>query len=76
MKSKWKILIVVLAVVVLAIGVWASVSSKKGLVTVQTGTVVRQDLTSDQPGSAISAATSRTSRTVSRPRSRLKLSRV
>ncbi len=47
MKSKWKILIVVLVVVVLGIGVYAStVYSKKGLVTVQTGSVVRQDLTS------------------------------
>ena len=47
MKSKWKILIVVLAVVVLGGGFYAStVISKKGLVTVQTGSVVRQDLTS------------------------------
>jgi HlyD family secretion protein len=46
-KSKWKILIVVLAVVVLGGGFYAStVISKKGLVTVQTGSVVRQDLTS------------------------------
>ena len=47
MKRKWKILIGVLAVVVLGVGVYAStVYSKKGLVTVQTGNVVRQDLTS------------------------------
>ncbi len=47
MKSKWKILIGVVVVLVLAIGVYAStVLSKKGLVTVQTGNVVRQDLTS------------------------------
>ena len=47
MKSKWKVLIGVLAVAVLGIGVYAStVYSKKGLVTVQTGNVVRQDLTS------------------------------
>jgi HlyD family secretion protein len=46
-KSKWKIIIGVLVVLVLAIGVYAStVLSKKGLVTVQTGNVVRQDLTS------------------------------
>jgi len=46
-KRKWKILIGVLAVVVLGVGVYAStVYSKKGLVTVQTGNVVRQDLTS------------------------------
>ena len=47
MKSKWKIVIVVSVVAILAIGVYAStVYSKKGLVTVQTGNVVRQDLTS------------------------------
>jgi HlyD family secretion protein len=46
-KSKWKIVIVVSVVAILAIGVYAStVLSKKGLVTVQTGSVVRQDLTS------------------------------
>jgi HlyD family secretion protein len=46
-KSKWKVLIGVLVVAVLGIGVYAStVYSKKGLVTVQTGNVVRQDLTS------------------------------
>ena len=47
MKRKWKILIGVLVLSVLGIGVYAStVLSKKGVVTVQTGTVVRQDLTS------------------------------
>ena len=47
MKRKWKIIIAIVAVLVLAIGVYAStVLSKKGLVTVQTGNVVRQDLTS------------------------------
>jgi HlyD family secretion protein len=46
-KSKWKIVIVVSVVAILAIGVYAStVYSKKGLVTVQTGNVVRQDLIS------------------------------
>ena len=47
MKRKWKILIGILILSVLAIGVYAStVLSKKGVVTVQTGNVVRQDLTS------------------------------
>ncbi len=47
MKTKWKVLIGVLVIAVLGIGVYAStVYSKKGLVTVQTGNVVRQDLTS------------------------------
>jgi HlyD family secretion protein len=46
-KRKWKVLIVVLVVVVLAVGVYAStVYSKRGIVTVQSGRVVRQDLTS------------------------------
>jgi HlyD family secretion protein len=46
-KTKWKVLIGVLVIAVLGIGVYAStVYSKKGLVTVQTGSVVRQDLTS------------------------------
>jgi HlyD family secretion protein len=46
-KSKWKILIVVVVVLLLGIGVYAStVLSKKGLVTVQTSNVVRQDLVS------------------------------
>ncbi len=47
MKPKWKILIAVMAVVVAGIGVYAStVYSQRGVVTVQTGKVVRQDLTS------------------------------
>lgn len=47
MKVKWKIIISLAVVVVLGVGLYAStVYSKKGLVTVQTGQVVRQDLTS------------------------------
>ncbi len=47
MKRKWKIVIAVAAVLVAGAGVWAStVFSKHGVVTVQTGRVVRQDLTS------------------------------
>jgi HlyD family secretion protein len=46
-KRKWKIVIFVLAVVVIGAGIYAStVYSKRGVVTVQTGRVVRQDLTS------------------------------
>jgi HlyD family secretion protein len=46
-KRKWKILIVLLAVVILGAGVYAStVYSKRGIVAVQTGRVLRQDLTS------------------------------
>jgi HlyD family secretion protein len=46
-KRKWKIVITVVAVLILAIGVYAStVYSKRGVVTVQTGKVVKQDLTS------------------------------
>jgi HlyD family secretion protein len=46
-KRKWKVLIGVGVVVTLGLGVYAStVYSKKGIVTVQTGHVVRQDLTS------------------------------
>jgi HlyD family secretion protein len=46
-KSKWKIVIVVVVVLALCIGVYAStVLSKRGVVAVQTGKVVRQDLTS------------------------------
>jgi HlyD family secretion protein len=46
-KVKWKIIITLGALSVAGIGVYAStVYSKKGLVTVQTGQVVRQDLTS------------------------------
>lgn len=47
MKRKWKILITVAALVILAVGVYAStVYSKRGIVTVQTGRAVRQDLAS------------------------------
>jgi len=46
-KTKWKVIITLAAVVILGAGVYAStVYSKRGLVTVQTGNVVRQDLTS------------------------------
>ena len=47
MKSKRKIILILVGVLVAAIGVYAStVYSKRGVVTVQTGKVVRQDLTS------------------------------
>ena len=47
MKTKWKTIIIVLVVLALGIGVYAStVLSKRGVVAVQTGKVVRQDLTS------------------------------
>ena len=47
MKTKWKIIITIAVVLVGAVGVYAStVYSKRGVVTVQTGRVVRQDLTS------------------------------
>ncbi|HUK16721.1 MAG TPA: efflux RND transporter periplasmic adaptor subunit [Bryobacteraceae bacterium] len=47
MKTKWKVLIVVVALLVLVIGVYAStVYSKRGVVTVQTGRALREDLTS------------------------------
>ena len=47
MKSKWKTILIVLVVLALGIGVYAStVLSKRGVVAVQTGKVVRQDLTS------------------------------
>jgi HlyD family secretion protein len=46
-KRKWKIVITLTAILVAVIGVYAStVYSKRGVVTVQTGKVVRQDLTS------------------------------
>jgi HlyD family secretion protein len=46
-KPKWKILIAVIALAVAGIGVWAStVYTQRGVVTVQTGKTVRQDLTS------------------------------
>ena len=47
MKRKWKVLITVLVLVVGSIAVFAGVRySKRGIVEVQTGRVVRQDLTS------------------------------
>ena len=47
MKRKWKILIIVVALVTLGVGVYAStVYSRRGIVTVQTGRVVRQELAS------------------------------
>ena len=47
MKPKWRILIVVVALVLAGLGIYAStVYSKRGVVTVQTARVVRQDLTS------------------------------
>jgi HlyD family secretion protein len=46
-KTKWKVILTLLAVVIAGAGVYAStVYSKRGVVTVQTGAVVRQDLTS------------------------------
>ena len=47
MKPKWKVVITLVAVVLAGAGVYAStVYSKRGVVTVQSGSVVRQDLTS------------------------------
>ena len=47
MKRKWKIVITLVAVVIFAAGIFASAQySKRGVVTVQTGQVSRQDLTS------------------------------
>ena len=47
MKTKWKVILTIVAVVVAGAGVYAStVYSKRGVITVQTGAVVRQDLTS------------------------------
>jgi HlyD family secretion protein len=46
-KPKWKVIITLAAVLVAAAGVYAStVYSKRGVVTVQSGRVARQDLTS------------------------------
>jgi len=46
-KTKWKIVITLVALVVIGAGLYAStVYSKRGVVTVQTGKVVRGDLTS------------------------------
>ncbi|HEY1221778.1 MAG TPA: efflux RND transporter periplasmic adaptor subunit [Bryobacteraceae bacterium] len=45
MKTKWKVIITLAAVLVAAVGVYAStVYSKRGVVTVQTGQVTRGDL--------------------------------
>ena len=47
MKRKWKVLLIVLGVLVVAGGVVASIKMKdRGVVTVQTGRTVRQDLAS------------------------------
>ncbi len=47
MKTKWKIIITLAVLVVLGAGVYSStVYSQRGVITVQTGSVVRQDLTS------------------------------
>ena len=47
MKRKWKILIAILALIVIAGGVIGGIQySKKGIVTIQSGKVVRQDLAS------------------------------
>jgi HlyD family secretion protein len=46
-KRKWKIVITLAVLVIAAVGVYAStVYGKRGVVTVQTGKVVKQDLTS------------------------------
>jgi HlyD family secretion protein len=46
-KTKWKIIIAIAAVLIAVVGVYAStVYSKRGVVSVQTGNVVRGDLTS------------------------------
>jgi HlyD family secretion protein len=46
-KRKWKIVIGIVALLIAVIGVYAStVYSKRGVITVQTGSVVKQDLTS------------------------------
>ncbi len=47
MKTKWKIIIAIAVLLAVAAGVYASVRySQRGIVTVQTGRVVKQDLTS------------------------------
>lgn len=47
MKRKWKTIVIVLVVLMLGVGVYAStVYSKRGVVAVQTGKAVREDLTS------------------------------
>ena len=47
MKRKWKIIIPVVLLVVVATGIFASIKmSRRGIVVVQTGKAIRQDLTS------------------------------
>ncbi|MDQ6708241.1 MAG: biotin/lipoyl-binding protein, partial [Acidobacteriota bacterium] len=47
MKTKWKVIIGIVVLMAIAIGVFASVRyNQRGIVTVQTGRVVKQDLTS------------------------------
>ncbi len=47
MKTKWKVILALLVLTLAGAGVYAStVYSKRGVITVQTGVVVRQDLTS------------------------------
>ena len=47
MKTKWKIIITLAVLLIAAVGVYAStVLSKRGVVTVQTGKVMRADLAS------------------------------
>lgn len=47
MKPKWRVLIVIVALVLAGLGIYAStVYSKRGVVTVQTARVVREDITS------------------------------
>ncbi|HLK62290.1 MAG TPA: efflux RND transporter periplasmic adaptor subunit [Bryobacteraceae bacterium] len=49
MKTKWKVIIAIVVVLVLGIGVFASTAySKRGIVTVQTSKVVRQELLTSQ----------------------------
>ena len=47
MKRKWKVLLIIFGLLLVGIGVYAStVYSRRGIVTVQTGRVMRQDLSS------------------------------
>lgn len=47
MKSKWKVVLIILLVLLIGGGVFASIKlNERGIVTVQTGKVTRQDLTS------------------------------
>jgi len=46
-KRKWKIVLIITLVLIVAGGIFASVKiNQRGVVTVQTGKVVRQDLVS------------------------------